>query len=263
MRKIASMLLVLLIVTAPAWTQTQKISGRVLNATGEPVQGASVQTKGSKTGTTTNSNGEFSLTAPINATIVISSVGFASQEVTASAEAMSVLLVDSSVGLEDVVVVGYGTQRREAVTGAIVSLRTEALNRRQVASASNVLQGIAPGVTVQQQSGKPGADGATIRIRGNSSIFAGSDPLIIVDGVVVPSIDNIDPNAIESVSILKDAASTAIYGSRASNGVVLVKTKRANEKGLKVAYNAFLSKQKATAIPKRVTAIEHLSLIHI
>lgn len=263
MRKIASLLMVLLITATLVQAQTQRISGRVLTVSGKPVEGATVQAKGVKAGTSTNSNGEFSLTAPANATIVISSVGFASQEMKVSADAMSITLAESSTGLTDVVVVGYGTQRRAAVTGSIVSLRNEVLNRRQVASASNVLQGIAPGVTVQQQSGKPGADGATIRIRGNSSIFAGSDPLIVVDGVVVPSIDNIDPNAIESISILKDAASTAIYGSRASNGVVLVKTKRANEKGLKGAYNAFFSNQKATAIPKRVTAIEHMELSNV
>ena len=263
MRKIASVLLVLLITIAPAWAQTQRVSGRVLTVSGKPVEGASVQAKGVKAGTTTNSNGEFSLTAPATATIVVSSVGFTPQEVKASSDAMTITLAESSTGLSDVVVVGYGTQRRAAVTGSIVSLRNEALNRRQVASASNVLQGIAAGVTVQQQSGKPGADGASIRIRGNSSIFAGSDPLIVVDGVVVSSIDNIDPNAIESISILKDAASTAIYGSRASNGVVLVRTKRANEKGLKVAYNAFFSKQQATAIPKRVSAIEHMELSNV
>lgn len=263
MRKIACLLLVLLTLTAPSRAQTQQIRGRVLTVSGKPLEGASVQVKGNTVGTTTNSNGEFSLTAASNATLVISSIGFATQELKASGQALTVTLAESSTSLTDVVVVGYGTQRRAAVTGSIVSLRNEVLNRRQVASASNVLQGIAPGVTVQQQSGKPGADGASIRIRGNSSIFAGSDPLIVVDGVVVPSIDNIDPNVIESISILKDAASTAIYGSRASNGVVLVRTKRANEKGLRVSYNAFVSKQQATAIPDRVSAIEHMELSNI
>lgn len=260
MTKIASLLLVLLMAAAPALAQSQRIMGRVLSVSGKPVEGASVQAKGTKSGTLTNSNGEFSITAANGAPLVISSVGFTSQEVKATTETLVITLIESSGGLADVVVVGYGTQRRAAITGSVVSLRNEALNRRQVASASNVLQGITPGVTVQQQSGKPGADGASIRIRGLSSLYAGTDPLYIVDGVVVPSIDQIDPNAIESVSVLKDAASTAVYGSRASNGVVLIRTKRASEKGLKVSYNAFLSKQEATAIPKRVSAIEHMEL---
>ncbi|MFM8710753.1 MAG: SusC/RagA family TonB-linked outer membrane protein, partial [Sphingomonadales bacterium] len=131
--------------------------------------------------------------------------------------------------------------------------------RRQVATASNLLQGLAPGVTVQQQSGKPGADGASIRIRGLGSIYAGQSPLIMVDGVV-SGFDAIDPNAIERITILKDAASTAIYGARAANGVILVKTRRAKGKGVQVAYNAFLSKQEATAIPQRTSAVEHMEL---
>lgn len=263
MRKIASLLLVLFIAAAPAWTQTQKVSGRVLTVSGKPVEGASVQVKGVAGGTITNADGAFSITANAGTTLVISNVGFTSQEVKATSELLTVTLAESSGGLADVVIVGYGSQRRAAVTGSVVSLRNEALNRRQVASASNVLQGIAPGVTVQQQSGKPGADGATIRIRGNSSLFAGNNPLFVVDGVVVPGIDNIDPNAIESVSILKDAASTAVYGSRASNGVVLIRTKRATAKGLQVSYNTFFSKQQATAIPERVSAIEHMELSNV
>ena len=240
MRKIAYLMLVMLIACAPAWTQTKRLTGRVLTVSGKPVEGASVQIKGNKAGTVTNSSGDFTISAIEGSTLVISSVGFSSQEVKATTQTMTITLAESVSGLADVVVVGYGTQRRAAITGSVVSLKNEALNRRQVASASNVLQGIAPGVTVQQQSGKPGADGASIRIRGFSSLFADSNPLIIVDGVV-STLDNIDPNAIESISILKDAASTAIYGSRASNGVVLVKTKRATQKGLQVSYNAFVT----------------------
>ncbi|MEJ7766609.1 MAG: TonB-dependent receptor, partial [Chitinophagaceae bacterium] len=175
---------------------------------------------------------------------------------------LSVSLRADNTQLSDVVVVGYGTQRRSSITGAVVTIKNEALTRRQVASTSNLLQGLAPGVTVQQQSGKPGADAASIRIRGTSSMFAGSDPLIIIDGVV-STLDNIDPNAIESINVLKDAASTAIYGSRASNGVILVRTKRASGNGLKVSYNGFVSKQVATSIPKRTTAIEHMELSNI
>ena len=112
--------------------------------------------------------------------------------------------------LNEVVVVGFGTQKKVNLTGSVVTLKNEDLTKRQVATSSNLLQGLAPGVTVTQQSGRPGADGATINIRGLSSIYAGQGPLILIDGVV-SSLDNIDPNAIETISILKDAASTAVY----------------------------------------------------
>src|SRR5688572_12382008 len=240
----------------------QQLTGKVTNAAGEPVPGASVISKGGSNGVATNTAGEFSIRAAAGETLVISSVGFVTREFTASLTGMVISLTSVNAELADVVVVGYGTQRRAAITGAVVTIKNEALTKRQVASTSNLLQGLAPGVTVQQQSGRPGADGAAIRIRGISSITAGSDPLIIVDGVV-SSLDNIDPNAIESINVLKDAASTAIYGSRASNGVILVRTKRATTPGLKVSYNAFVSKQVATAIPERTSAIEHMELSNV
>lgn len=245
-----------------ASAQETRVTGKVTNATGEPVGGASVVVKGKNKGTATNAAGEFTINVPRGATLVITSIGFAPQEITANNNNLTATLRADNTQLSDVVVVGYGTQRRSAITGSVVTLKSEALTRRQVASTSNLLQGLAPGVTVQQQSGKPGGDAASIRIRGISSISAGSDPLVIIDGVV-STLDNIDPNAIESINILKDAASTAIYGSRASNGVILVRTKRATGNGLKVSYNAFVSKQVATAIPERTTAVEHMELSNI
>ncbi|HZH96816.1 MAG TPA: SusC/RagA family TonB-linked outer membrane protein, partial [Flavisolibacter sp.] len=243
--------------------QENPTTGKVTNASGEPVIGASVVVKGQNRGVATDATGAFTIDAPKGATLLITSVGFTAREVVAGGAPLAVTLLTDNTLLTDVVVVGYGTQRRAAITGSVVTLKNEALTRRQVASASNLLQGLAPGVSVQQQSGKPGADAASIRIRGISSISAGSDPLIIIDGVVSSSLDNIDPNAIESINVLKDAASTAIYGSRASNGVILVRTKRATAIGHKVSYNSFVSKQVATAIPERTTAIEHMELSNI
>jgi TonB-linked SusC/RagA family outer membrane protein len=262
MRKLAFMLLLCLGALA-ALAQDQRVSGRVLNSSGQPVEGASVTVRGAKRGVTTNSNGEFSLSVPAGTTLLISSVGFQSREVSADGSPLTVSLTEASQGLGEVVVVGYGTQRRAALTGSVTTLRNEQLTRRQVASTSTLLQGLAGGVTVQQQSGKPGADGASINIRGLSSLQAGNQPLVVIDGVLAGSLDAIDPNAIESITVLKDAASTAIYGSRAANGVILVRTKRASEKGLKVSYNAWVSKQEATAIPKRVSALEHMELSNI
>lgn len=252
------MLLMLLYGSLMALAQ-QKISGRVVNATGQPVEGVSVTIKGTKMGTVTNANGEYALAAEKGQTLVFSGVGVSGVESIVDGSILNVSLAINNVMLSDVVVVGYGTQRRAAVTGSVTTLRPEALTKRQVASTSSLLQGLAPGVSVQQQSGKPGADASSIRIRGVSSIYAGSSPLVMVDGVV-SSLEGLDPNAIESVTILKDAASTAIYGTRAANGVILVKTKRGTGKGVSVSYNNFVSKQVATAIPKRVSAIEHMEL---
>ncbi len=239
--------------------QQTKVTGKVTDANGNALEGVSVSIKGKSAGAVTNSVGEFSIAASTGQTLVFSSVGLVSKELAVTGNALQVKMEASNATLSEVVLVGYGQQRKATLTGSVVTLKQEDLTKRQVATASNLLQGLAPGVTVQQQSGRPGADGASIRIRGLGSIYAGQSPLIMVDGVV-SGFDMIDPNAIESITILKDAASTAIYGARAANGVVLVKTKRAKGKGVQVSYNAFLSKQDATAIPERTTAVEHMEL---
>ncbi len=239
--------------------QQTKVTGKVTDANGNALEGVSVSIKGKSAGAVTNSVGEFSIAATTGQTLVFSSVGLVSKELAVTGSALQVKMEASNATLSEVVVVGYGQQRKATLTGSVVTLKQEDLTKRQVATASNLLQGLAPGVTVQQQSGRPGADGASIRIRGLGSIYAGQSPLIMVDGVV-SGFDMIDPNAIESITILKDAASTAIYGARAANGVVLVKTKRAKGKGVQVSYNAFLSKQDATAIPERTSAVEHMEL---
>lgn len=239
--------------------QQTKVTGKVTDANGNAIEGVSVSIKGKSTGAVTNSVGQFTISATTGQTLVFSSVGLVSKELVVTGNALQVKMEASNATLSEVVLVGYGQQRKATLTGSVVTLKQEDLTKRQVATASNLLQGLAPGVTVQQQSGRPGADGASIRIRGLGSIYAGQSPLIMVDGVV-SGFDMIDPNAIESITILKDAASTAVYGARAANGVVLVKTKRAKGKGVQVSYNAFLSKQDATAIPERTTAVEHMEL---
>jgi TonB-linked SusC/RagA family outer membrane protein len=239
--------------------QNIKVAGTVIDeATGKPIESVSVVVKGkTKGGTTTDANGNFSLSVSSGASLMISSVGYANQEVTAS-DIVSVTLKKADNNLADVVVVGYGTQKKANLTGSIVTIKNEDLLKRQVASTSNLLQGIAPGVSVQQQSGKPGGDGANIRIRGIGSINAGTFPLILVDNVEM-SIDAIDPNVIDNITVLKDAASTAIFGARAANGVILITTKRA-KKGTIVSYNAFFTQQRATNLPVKLTAIEHMEL---
>jgi TonB-linked SusC/RagA family outer membrane protein len=267
MRK--SICLFLLLFTAFTGLQAQdmKVTGRVTEAaTGRPVESASVTIKGKGKGVATNANGDFSITVSKGATLIISSVGYDRKEITVDYASVNVTLDKSDNNLADVVVVGYGTQKKSNLTGSVVALNNATLTKRQVSSTSNLLQGLAPGVTVQQQSGRPGADGASIRVRGESSILGNSNPLIVIDGLPMPSgtgfdaLNQIDPNAIESVTILKDASSTAIYGNRASGGVIVVKTKRATKKGLQVSYSNFIAKQDFTSLPKRVGAIDHMVL---
>lgn len=240
------------------------VKGKVTDSQGATLPGTTIQVVGTQTGTLTDSDGTYSIQVPSgNAVLQFSFVGYTTQRITVGKQTtIDVLLKEDSQNLEEVVAVGYGTQKKANLTGSVIAIKNDDLIKRQVASTSSLLQGLAPGVTVQQQSGKPGGDGASIRIRGLSSIYAGQSPLVLVDGVV-SSLDNLDPNSIETISILKDAASTSIYGSRASNGVVLVQTKRAKEKGIKLSYNAYLTKQVATSIPERTSAIEHMELSNI
>ncbi len=244
--------------------QQIRVSGKVTSTgTGSPAEGISVMVKGKKTGAATGATGEYSILVEKGAVLLFTGIGFSSKEVTVTGNIIDVALQPTSGELGEVVVVGYGAQKKASLTGSLVTLNNTALNRRQVSSTSQALQGLAPGVTVQQQSGRPGADGASIVIRGQGSISGSNAPLIVVDGLAVGSLDLIDPNAIESITLLKDAASTSIYGNRASNGVILVKTKRAAGGQMKVSYNGFVTKQQATAIPKRVSAIDHMELSNV
>jgi TonB-linked SusC/RagA family outer membrane protein len=253
-------LLLLLLTTFNAQGQSQTLRGRVTDASGSPLPGVTVILKGTENGTATGTDGRFQLnTSQANGTLVLSFIGFDSKEVAASAGTeVQVVLAESAKQLGEVVVVGYGTQKKVNLTGAVSVVSGEALTQRPVASASLALQGNAPGVTVTQQSGAPGSDGGTIRIRGLASISAGQNPLILVDNVEM-SLDAIDPNNIESISVLKDASAAAIYGSRAANGVVLITTKRGKQ-GVNVSYNAYVSRQEATDMPEKVGALQHMKL---
>ena len=250
--------------TEPLVIPQHEITGEVVDAaTGSPLIGVTIREKGSSSGTTTDVNGKFSLNVSDNSVLQISFLGYTSLEVPVNGRSnVQIKLSVSTTSLNQLVVVGYGTEVKKDLTGAVNSFSSKELTRRQVASTSNLLEGLAPGVTATQQSGKPGGDGASIRIRGIGSIYSSTAPLILVDNVPM-SLDAIDPNDIESISILKDAASTAIFGSRAANGVILVTTKRGSGKGIKVKYNGFLSIQGPTNLPKKVDAITHMEMINI
>lgn len=236
------------------------LQGKVQSVEGLPLLGVSVQIKGTSISTSTGVNGEFQLSSPDKGSLLVFRyVGFDTKEVEVDGQRdLIVTLNESSESLEEVVVVGYGTQKKVNLTGSVSVLSGESLTKRQVSSASLALQGMAPGVTIRQQSGVPGGDGGSINIRGIGSINAGESPLILVDNVEM-SLDAVDPNNIESISVLKDAAASAIYGSRAANGVILVTTKRGAE-GVRVSYNSYLSSQNPIDLPNKVNALDHMKL---
>ena len=216
--------------TFAAHAQTRQVTGRVLNAADKtPLPGVSVLLKGTTTGNTTNADGAFELSVPANAggVLVFSFVGFEPVEMPVGAAAtFNVQLKEQSTGLNDVVVVGYGTVRKRDITGSVASISAEEVAETPIARADQILQGRVSGVQVTQTNSEPGGN-VSIRIRGTNSINTGNEPLFVVDGFPgAGDLNSINPSDIESVEVLKDASATAIYGSRGANGVVLITTKK-------------------------------------
>lgn len=236
------------------------IRGRVQDSEGLTLPGVSIEVKGTSISTSSDTNGQFQISSPEpNSILVFKFLGFQTLERQGnSSTPLVITMITGNEDLEEVVVVGYGTQKKVNLTGSVSVLGGEDLTKRQVSSASLALQGAAPGVTIRQQSGVPGGDGGSINIRGIGSINAGQNPLVLVDNVEM-SLDAVDPNNIESISVLKDAAASAIYGSRAANGVILVTTKRGAE-GVKVSYNSYLTHQTPVDLPEKVNALDHMKL---
>ena len=227
--------LLVLLMSTNAFAQRLTATGKVTDAAGLEVIGASVLEKGTANGVVTNLDGEFSLSVGQNATLVISFIGYKTIEVKATTN-MNITLQEDNELLDEVVVIGYGSVKRKDVTTAVSTVSTKDLDQRPIVSAAQALQGKAAGVSVMQPSGEPGG-GMSIRVRGTTSFNGSNDPLYVVDGVPVDNINFLSPNDIESLSILKDASSAAIYGSRAANGVVLITTKAGAEGNAKVALN--------------------------
>jgi TonB-linked SusC/RagA family outer membrane protein len=216
----------------------KSISGKVTDSSGATVPGVSVVVKGSTTGIITDNNGSYSLSnVPENATLQFSFVGMKTQEIKIGSQTtINVVLADETVGIEEVVAIGYGTQKKSDVTGSVASVKGDAIAKRGTINTTQALQGLVSGVTVVNNSGRPGA-GATVLIRGQGS-YGDIDPLYIVDGAITDNIGFIDPNDIASLEILKDASSASIYGSRAANGVVIVTTKRGKSGMSKVSFSS-------------------------
>ena len=220
-------------------TPVKTISGIVRDERGEPVIGANIIEKGVPgNGTITDVDGMFSLSVPDKAILVVSYIGYLTQEVPAGGANMHIVLKDDTKALEEVVVVGYGVQKKVNLTGAVSSVSGDEMIKRPVTNPTTMLQGQMPGVRIVQGLGQPGNESTQIRVRGQGTYSnAGSDPLVLIDGIP-GSLSKLNANDIENISVLKDAASASIYGARAANGVVLVTTKTGRDRGFKINYNA-------------------------
>lgn len=231
------LLIASVILTAPIWAQSKKITGTVQSKEdNSPVPGVTVTLKGKTAATQTNNAGQFTIEAASGDVLVFSSVGFANQEMkVGSGSVINVLLVPSVSKMDEVVVVGYGTQKRREFTGASATVNQLATKYTPSANVGTALQGTVPGLLVRQQTGAPGST-PNIVFRGGTGFDGSGSPLVVLDGVVVPSLYGIDMNDVESIDVLKDAASTAIYGARAANGVILVTTKKGKKGKTQVQY---------------------------
>lgn len=238
-----------LVVIIPATTESfaadKRIIGTVTAENGTALAGVSVRIKGTDFGTTTDAAGKFSLEVPDQAVLIFSHVGYETQELSVDGQtSVNIKLKAADSQMEQVVVVGYGTQKKKDLTGSVSALTSKDLENRPATQFGYAIEGKAAGVQVIRSSGQPQA-GFSIRVRGTSSITAGSEPLYIVDGVPTENINDINPADIENITILKDASSAAIYGNRGANGVVLVTTKRGRNQKLKLGFNTSLTMSKA------------------
>ncbi len=242
--------------------QKRKVTGLVTDSEGETIIGASIVEKGTPNGTITAMDGSFTLEVEPNATLRITSIGFQTQEIkSGNNNHFKIVLIDDTKTLDEVVVVAYGVQKKVNLTGAVSVASAKDIQIKPVGQTSAALQGVLPGVTITQRSGEPGVDSGTIRIRGIGTL-SDANPLVLIDGVE-GSINNIDPNSIESISVLKDAASASIYGSRAANGVLLVTTKRGAEGKFSVSYSNYLAWQNPTNMPELVDAVGYMELLNV
>ncbi len=242
------------------FAQQKSVTGRVTDENNEPVPGANVVIKGTTNGTVTDVDGNYKIQVPANSKILtVTFIGFDTQDVNITGKSVvNIKLKLSSIGLEEVVAVGYGVQKKVNLSGAIDAVKGETLAKKNSIQTSQALQGIAAGVTVTSNSGKPGKENTSIRIRGIGTIND-NNPLVLIDGVA-SSVDAVDPNDIESMSILKDAASSAIYGSRAANGVILITTKRGKSDKVTVTYKGSVGFTTPLVLPQNATAWDYMTL---
>ena len=241
--------------------QQKSVSGKVTDLTNSPIPGVSVVVKGTNTGTITDGNGNYTLNnVSEGATLQFSFIGMQAQTITVSGKStINVILKEDVQGIDEVVIVGYGTQKKVNLTGSVAILDTKGLQSRSITQTSQALQGKMAGVTITQNFGIPGNDAGTIRIRGIGTLGS-KDPMVLIDGVE-GGLNDINPRDIENISVLKDAASASIYGSRAANGVILINTKRGNKnEPMSVNYNGLFGAQVPTRLPDLVDGANYMVL---
>lgn len=243
--------------------QKISVSGRITDSQGGALSGVTIKEKGGTVATSTNKSGNFSISVPSNATLIISNVGYQNQEVSVDGKTtITITLADGNAAIDEVVVVGYGTQKKAKLLGSISTIDAKQLENRAVTNVSSALSGLAAGVQVKVGNGKPGSDGATIRVRGVGTMN-NNDALVIIDGIQ-GVMDAVNPEDIESISVLKDASSAAIYGARAANGVILITTKKGKAgQGPQINYSGLFSRTSPSAKPVFVNDyVRHMNLFN-
>lgn len=251
-----------IVITPVKKSTIKKIEGVVKDGKGEPIIGATVMVKGTTSGTITDFDGKFSLDAEEGSNLEISYIGYQSQQLKATAgKLLSITMKEDTEVLDEVVVVGYGTQKKVNVIGSIAMVDSEKLENRATSSVVSALTGQMPGVTITQAGGRPGEDVGTIRVRGVGSFGASPEALVLIDGIP-GNMSDVNPGDIESISVLKDAATAAIYGARAANGVILVSTKMGKAEKVSVQYNGYIGFNKPTALPEFVDSWDYARILN-
>ncbi|MBQ7709304.1 MAG: TonB-dependent receptor [Bacteroidales bacterium] len=249
-----------MLLTASVALAQNKLSGTVVDENGDPLPGAAVLVKGTSNGTVTDADGSFILSVPAGATLTVSFIGYIDQDVTpGNRNNISIALEPDNKLLDEVVVIGYGTVKRKDLTGSVAAVRGEDLEIKRTTALSSALQGALSGVMVTRDNSAPGSGAGSIRVRGVTTIGT-SDPLIIVDGVQVSSLDYVNTADVESISVLKDAAAASIYGSKAAAGVILVTTKRGNVNDMSISYTGEFGIEIPTAEPDMVGLTRYLEM---
>ncbi|MGH2644960.1 MAG: carboxypeptidase-like regulatory domain-containing protein, partial [Chitinophagaceae bacterium] len=223
-----------------------QVTGKVTDKSGHPLVGVTIQIKGTTVGTVTDAEGNFSLDIPANSTLIVSSVGFETQNISYGGQSqLNIILAPSATGLNEVIVVGYGTEKKGDLTGSVASVNMPKATAIPTTNIAEMLRGRVAGLQVTQFDNRPGGS-SNITLRGTRSIMGGNSPLFVVDGAPVDNINDINADDIASIEVLKDASAQAIYGARAANGVILVTTKRGTPGKIKVNYNGYVTIQKLT-----------------
>jgi iron complex outermembrane receptor protein len=238
--------------------QQKTVSGRITDANNQPLPGVNILEKGTLNGAISDADGKFSMNvASANSVLVFSFVGYTTQEVTVGSQSsINVTLAESAIGLDEIVVVGYGTQQKRAISGSVANVAEKSFNAGVTRTAADFIQGKVAGLTITTSTGDVTAE-QSMRLRGTSSLTGSSEPFVVIDGVPGLGLNSVAPQDIESISVLKDASAAAIYGSRSASGVILITTKKGTKDRTTVDYNGYFAIDKVSNTPDVLTAAEY------